>query len=236
MEAPVAQRIRALPSEGRGRRFKSCRVHHQCGVSSVVEHLAYNQAVGGSIPSPRTSLNDHYMNLPRKREQLWLAAGKKCHWCGEDTYLIGNPTRWQATIDHIIPRYKQGTNDPANLVSACRQCNARRNKEDHLGLAEGALLGKFQLSVQKKTPVTVRVGVSAMDAIRYQRDQALARVFDLAAQNGQLRQQVIDLERKLDVHVETNRRLASMTVMELVKKKTKIYCARVAQLAAALAR
>lgn len=32
----------------------------------------------------------------------------------------------KATIDHIIPLSKGGTNDPSNLAPACRRCNTRK--------------------------------------------------------------------------------------------------------------
>jgi len=48
-----------------------------------------------------------------------------------------------ATLDHILPRYKGGTRDERNLVSACRLCNNRRNYEDALGLMDGSLLNSY---------------------------------------------------------------------------------------------
>lgn len=79
-----------------------------------------------------------------KREYLWIQAGKKCHWCGCATRLVNDNAWDKATVDHVIPRYKGGTNDPSNLVSACNRCNNRRNHEDHMGLPEGSLLGQFK--------------------------------------------------------------------------------------------
>ena len=39
--------------------------------------------------------------------------GRECYWCGMDAN----------TVDHIIPVAKGGTDDPENLVAACRKCN-----------------------------------------------------------------------------------------------------------------
>ena len=39
--------------------------------------------------------------------------GRECYWCGMDA----------STVDHIIPVAKGGTDDPENLVAACRKCN-----------------------------------------------------------------------------------------------------------------
>lgn len=39
-----------------------------------------------------------------------------CHWCG----------RHATTADHLVPRAKGGSDDDANLVAACVECNSRR--------------------------------------------------------------------------------------------------------------
>ena len=49
--------------------------------------------------------------LKPRREILWLQEGKKCHWCGRPTRLVEGDSGDQATIDHVIPRYKGGSND-----------------------------------------------------------------------------------------------------------------------------
>jgi hypothetical protein len=55
-----------------------------------------------------------------------------------------------ATIDHVLPRYKGGTRDESNLVSACRLCNNRRCYEDALGLLDGSLLGSYPPSDEQR--------------------------------------------------------------------------------------
>lgn len=42
--------------------------------------------------------------------------GQPCHWCG----------RTADTADHLIPLSRGGTNDPENVVPACRSCNSRK--------------------------------------------------------------------------------------------------------------
>ena len=39
--------------------------------------------------------------------------GRECYWCGMEAN----------TVDHIVPVAKGGTDDPENLVAACRKCN-----------------------------------------------------------------------------------------------------------------
>jgi HNH endonuclease len=85
-----------------------------------------------------------FIRIPPKRELLWLKGGKKCHWCGQPTRLCQEFDWDQATTDHILPRYKGGSDDESNLVSACRLCNNRRSHEDAKGLAEGSLLGNYK--------------------------------------------------------------------------------------------
>lgn len=87
--------------------------------------------------------------VPSRREVLWLREDRVCHWCQQPTsYVTG--TAWDAaTVDHILPVYKGGTNDESNLVSACRLCNDRRNYEDQMGLPEGVLLGRYPVPPQR---------------------------------------------------------------------------------------
>ena len=38
-----------------------------------------------------------------------------CAYCGDRPSFL--------TIDHVIPRSQNGTNDPSNLLPACKSCN-----------------------------------------------------------------------------------------------------------------
>jgi hypothetical protein len=33
----------------------------------------------------------------------------------------------QATVDHVVPRARGGSNRPSNLITCCMKCNAKRN-------------------------------------------------------------------------------------------------------------
>lgn len=58
-----------------------------------------------------------------RRQVMRGATHIHCHYCG--TRL----TPMTATVDHVIPRSKGGTNELSNLVLACRKCNqAKGNK------------------------------------------------------------------------------------------------------------
>lgn len=53
-----------------------------------------------------------------------------CVWCGQKVATgpgirDGQPGRL-ATLDHLVPRSEGGSNRPANLVTACLECNSER--------------------------------------------------------------------------------------------------------------
>ena len=52
------------------------------------------------------------------RQRIYERDGHQCVWCGSP----GD------TLDHVIPRALGGTHRPANLVTACGSCNAKRGK------------------------------------------------------------------------------------------------------------
>jgi 5-methylcytosine-specific restriction endonuclease McrA len=172
-----------------------------------------------------------WLDIPSRREILWNKASRKCHWCGNPTLL--NPLRadgsrdphaWnKATIDHVIPRYKHGTDDDSNLVSACNLCNNRRSHEDTCGLPEGSLLGQYNPGAGKKVKNSrkpdfyrhialtgdekkaIRAGKlptsvkhNTEDVLREQRDQALLRIGTLEKELRQYKATVEAQEMKLN--------------------------------------
>lgn len=53
----------------------------------------------------------------------------KTPWC---YYCSTGLTSETATIDHVIPKSKGGTDDSQNLVLACPECNERKAERDFL--------------------------------------------------------------------------------------------------------
>jgi len=164
--------------------------------------------------------------LPR-RERLWIKEGKKCHWCGCPTRLVAGDSSDQATVDHVLPRYKGGTNDEENLVSACHACNARRNSEDMKGLPEGSLLSKPRKQVTKMLKQPERVSLTGdekrtilakiaatpthfepIEVVRDQRDQALKAITNLRQKLEDSQEVVTYLEGKLK----------TMTVWQVIRR------------------
>lgn len=71
-----------------------------------------------------------------KRLAIYLRDRWTCGLCGKN--LEGLPRR-QITLDHIIPKSRQGGNDPTNIYTCCIECNASRqdkplpaDKEQHI--------------------------------------------------------------------------------------------------------
>lgn len=50
-----------------------------------------------------------------------VAAGAACHLWGVRRGLALQPT--SATLDHVVPHSRGGSDDPASLVTACWSCN-----------------------------------------------------------------------------------------------------------------
>lgn len=169
---------------------------------------------------------------PPRRELLWLKGGKVCHWCGCPTRLCKEPVSDQATIEHIVPRSRGGTDHEDNLASACFLCNQRRAYEDACGLPDGKLLGKYPITPGQKRqfgiPVPINTQVKpnfyrrvvltgdekkaivnkkyAEDTLREQRDQGIKEI-------GRLRTEVTDLKSQVG-HLK--HKLETMTVRKLI--------------------
>lgn len=60
---------------------------------------------------------------PARRARLYLRDDYRCAWCG--AFLIAVPPH-QRTLD-LVPRRLGGPHDDWNLVTACKECNDRRN-------------------------------------------------------------------------------------------------------------
>jgi 5-methylcytosine-specific restriction endonuclease McrA len=82
--------------------------------------MAYN--------SERIKNSSHWkkIRLSILNRDMWT-----CAWCGQDA----------DTVDHVIPVKKGGTDDPDNLVAACKRCN----------FSKGAKVGGVFLGAQSTT-------------------------------------------------------------------------------------
>lgn len=72
---------------------------------------------------------------PSTRRRIYERDDWRCVWCTEkveqptlpeDGILVSGGIIRQASIDHVVPRARGGSNDPRNLITCCAQCNAKR--------------------------------------------------------------------------------------------------------------
>lgn len=66
------------------------------------------------------------------RAALFKRDDFRCFWCNTTCRPpgMGKPTDATATVDHLIPVAKGGSNEFSNLVTACRRCNELRGHLD----------------------------------------------------------------------------------------------------------
>jgi HNH endonuclease len=62
-----------------------------------------------------------YYNVRENRLKVYERDGYKCQYCGKQM------TRFTATLDHIHAVTHGGDNSMGNLVTACRECNSKKN-------------------------------------------------------------------------------------------------------------
>ena len=69
------------------------------------------------------------------RRSLSESQNHRCCWCGQRCDDHGNGDL-RATIEHVIPRDRGGSNKRHNLVMACRRCNTIRGNDIHRSVKE----------------------------------------------------------------------------------------------------
>lgn len=87
------------------------------------------------------------------RGRIFARDGGRCFWCGLELFLItkgmdvsGIPKSVRATLDHVQPRSRGGSNRSNNLVTCCPACNNKR--ENYLfNPATGQLISPFGINV-----------------------------------------------------------------------------------------
>ena len=65
------------------------------------------------------------------RNRLAEAQNWHCCWCGCET-IPESGKDYSATIEHVIPRSKGGSDDQDNLAMSCHKCNKERDTIDAL--------------------------------------------------------------------------------------------------------
>ena len=74
-------------------------------------------------PKPEVSESEiDFYNVRENRIKVYERDDYKCRYCGKQL------TRFTATLDHVKPVTEGGDNSFDNLVTACLDCNSRKNK------------------------------------------------------------------------------------------------------------
>ena len=98
------------------------------------EHLYEIQTTSGVYHLPNSITLINYVRIPfRKvsltRKNIFFRDNYTCQYCGERNVK-------KMTLDHVIPRSREGKNSWENLVTCCRKCNGKKSDKplDKCGL------------------------------------------------------------------------------------------------------
>ena len=80
------------------------------------------RTVTSSFPMPAVVKLNRYIHIPYRsvvlsRNNIFKRDNFKCQYCGSKDNL---------TIDHVVPRSKGGGTNWKNLITACKNCNAKK--------------------------------------------------------------------------------------------------------------
>jgi len=110
-----------------------------------------------SFPWPTVIRLKYYVNLPFKkiilsRKNILKRDGHKCAYCGRGDLPL--------TIDHVIPRSKNGEDSWENLVAACLPCNSKKGNRT----PEEANLKLLNIPYKPNYIMFIKNSVSRLDA------------------------------------------------------------------------
>ena len=76
--------------------------------------------------------------MPSKRMRLELAKAQswKCCWCGDQCHNHNVIDAKLATVEHIIPKSRGGTDSRWNLAMACHECNSVRGNDTNRSIGD----------------------------------------------------------------------------------------------------
>ena len=96
-------------------------------LNGKAEVLRYNsdpiRSISFSMISPSVVKLAGMVKRPRlhtkpTRQRIFSRDDYKCQYCGKHNREL--------TLDHVIPRYREGEHSWLNIVSACKNCNQRK--------------------------------------------------------------------------------------------------------------
>lgn len=82
-------------------------------------------SVTRSYPMPSVIRLNRYVNAPYKgvnltRQNIFKRDNFECQYCA---------TKRDLTIDHVVPKARNGKDTWTNLVTACKKCNAKKGEQ-----------------------------------------------------------------------------------------------------------
>lgn len=103
-------------------------------------------------------MTDDQKPIPRRlRFEILRRDGHTCRYCGAQAPDV------PLTVDHVIPRVLGGSDDPNNLVTACRDCNA----------------GKTSIAPDQQTVEAIQQRIADVDAASLLFGRAMERAAEL---------------------------------------------------------
>lgn len=132
----------------------------------------------------------HVKTFSEYRLRVFARDGFVCQYCGLDM-LRDASTLSQASVDHVIPRSKGGSDHPDNLVTSCQACNQLKNNyhaetvEDgraYVSMKRAAFLGYFAKALaHHEIDLPTRSSTDAGNSFHTDIAAALAQFADRAA-------------------------------------------------------
>jgi|SoiMethySBSTD1v2_1073268.scaffolds.fasta_scaffold50154_4 hypothetical protein len=100
---------------------------------------------------------------PEKRAAIYHRDNWTCVYCGRAVTDVAD-VPVVLTLDHLIPKSHGGSNEPSNLVSACRACNCSRGNRSWKRFAPGGAAQRiYRLTAQ---PLDLNVGRAYVASLR----------------------------------------------------------------------
>jgi 5-methylcytosine-specific restriction endonuclease McrA len=81
------------------------------------------------------------------RLAIYLRDEFHCVYCGKNLHRAKQE---DVTLDHLTPDSKGGSNEPKNLVTACRRCNCSRQDKPWRQYATGGAVQHIQKVVRRQ--------------------------------------------------------------------------------------
>lgn len=75
------------------------------------------------------------------RLAIYIRDGFQCAYCGRS---LKSAKPFDVTLDHLVPRCVGGTDEPTNIITACRPCNSRRQDKPWVDYAPGGARDRIE--------------------------------------------------------------------------------------------